>query len=221
MFMARYLWLTWSAIVFHISLNFLLQERTNINSGGPVDLEVFPFKIWLAHRLDIYMFGALILPFCSATALLVLALHLRGSHAASHLDRLPALIDSEKLGSHARVTETDRWLDRCMRVAWPLLFLAVSAVASWHFVTGFINEPVYTHYPPWKFFDSGWASHLGHLNLFQTDLRYAACDGATYIAGLFPYFAVINLIAYTGLASWWLFVWLPSPLWATRRSAKP
>jgi hypothetical protein len=215
--MARYLWLTWSAIVFHISLNFLLQERTNINSEGPVDLEIFPFKVWLAHRSDIYMFGALILPFCSVLAVALLVLHLRAADAKSHLERLPALIDSKKLGTHASPTKTDRRLDHFIRVAWPVLFLAVSAVASWHFVTGFVDKPVYTHCPAWKFFDSGWASHLGHLNPFQTDLRYAAYDGATYIPGLFAYFALVNLAGYTVLACWWLFIWLPSPLWTHSR----
>src|SRR5437867_3170161 len=34
--MSRYLWLTWSAIIFYVSLNFLLQERTNMDSPSPV-----------------------------------------------------------------------------------------------------------------------------------------------------------------------------------------
>lgn len=129
--MCRYLWLTWSIIVFHISVNFLLQERTNVASTFAVDLEIFPFKIWLAQRTDIYLFGALILPFCAATALALLAVHSKEAQDSSQLDRLPAVIDSKKLGSS--LTKTDRKLDRFLRVAWPLLFIAVSALASWHF----------------------------------------------------------------------------------------
>ena len=215
--MARYLWFTWSLIVFHLSVNFLLQERTNVASTAPVNLEVFPFKIWLAQRADIYLFGALVLPFCSAIALALLALHLHEAHGASHFGRLPAVIDSEKLKSPVRPTRTDRKLDRSLRVAWPLLFVAVSVWASWHFVMGFMHQPVFVHDTGCKFFDCGWINHLGHLNPFISDLRYATAAGVTYIAGLFPYFAVANLAACSILALFFA-LWLPSPLW--KRSPK-
>lgn len=209
--MSRYLWLTWSIIVFHISVNFLLQERTHVSSTDPVELEIFPFKVWLAQRADIYMFGALILPFCSATALALLMLHLFGSHTDAHLDRLPAVINRNKLENHGRPSAIDRKLDRFLRVAWPLLFIVVTVGGSWHFVTGFFNKAVYTHCPPVLFFDSGWG-HMKHFNPFQRDLRYASSDGATYIAGLYPWISVIGLAACTIFALWWVLIWLPSPL---------
>ena len=233
--MARYLWLIWSAVMFHLCMNFLLQERTNITPSTPSSasstagggdegrgftLEVLPFKIWLAQRSDVYVFGALLLPLGSALAMVLLALHVWCAHGASHLDHLPAVIDREKVrpntkNPNAKPLGQDRMLDLFLRLAWPLVFTIIAGVASRNFVCEFMHHDVYSHSAKKLYFAGSWTRHLGHfaLNPFRSDLRFGAVEGVTYIAGWFPWIATMALATFGMIAIWWIFIWLPKPLW--------